>query len=284
MFLRTGSAPLEAYFEIAPAAVSPSTTRVLQVYPTATVLPENQLKLYIEFSGPMSKGEAWQHLRLLKDDGIPVDLPFLEIDQEMWDTEGRRLTVLFDPGRIKRGVLPLDEVGPAIEAGRRYTLVIDAKWRDASGLPLASGHRKEFRVAEADRGPIEPAQWRTSPIQTGTREPLIVQFRESLDYALAQRLIWVESAAGPLRGRIEIGAEERTWRLTPEAPWPDAPLNLSVDTALEDLAGNRVGRPFDVDTFERVSRRVERTIMSLALKHRVGAGDRPGMPGRPGRK
>ena len=65
----------------------------------------------------------------------PLDLPLLELDQELWDREGQRLTVLFDPGRIKRGVLPRDEVGSALFEGSAYTLVIDSKWHDANGAP-----------------------------------------------------------------------------------------------------------------------------------------------------
>jgi hypothetical protein len=94
-----GAKAVERTFTI-PEAAAREATRVIGVYPSAPVIPENLLKLYIEFSAPMARGEAWHHLRLRKDDGSAVDLPFLEIDQELWDAEGKRLTVLFDPGRI----------------------------------------------------------------------------------------------------------------------------------------------------------------------------------------
>ena len=137
----------ETFFEIPRAKVASSSTRVQQVYPSTSTIPENQLKFYIEFSGPMSQGDAWKHIRLLKSDGTPVELPFLEIDQEMWDADTRRLTVLFDPGRIKRGVKPLEDIGPAIESGHSYTLVVDAGWLDAAGAPLVEAYKKEFRSA-----------------------------------------------------------------------------------------------------------------------------------------
>jgi hypothetical protein len=47
-----------------------------------------------------------------------------------------RLTLFIDPGRIKRGVLPLEEVGPALEEGKRYTLMIDRDLKDGTGNPL----------------------------------------------------------------------------------------------------------------------------------------------------
>jgi hypothetical protein len=252
---------VESVFDT-PRAEAVSSTRVARVYPGANEVPENQLKFYIEFSAPMSRGEAWKYIRLLKSDGTPVELPFLEIDQEMWDADAKRLTVLFDPGRIKRGVKPLEDIGPAIEAGHSYTLTIDRQWLDGTGAPLMASHRKEFRVTEADRVPIDPARWTLSSVKAGTRDALTIAFREPLDAALASRLIWVEGVSG----KAVLGAEEREWRFVPDQPWAAREYAIQVDTALEDLAGNKIGRPFEVDTFERVSQRVKREVISLPLR------------------
>jgi hypothetical protein len=251
----------ETLFDV-PRPALVSTARVERIYPTTSLIPENQLKFYIEFSAPMSYGEAWKHIRLLKSDGQPVELPFLEIDQEMWDTESTRLTILFDPGRIKRGVRPLEDIGPAIEDGRNYTLEIGGAWLDAKGAPMVGTYRKHFRVGEADRSPIEPSGWEIDPVRAGSRDPLIIDFGEPLEAALAQRLIWVEG----VRGKVTLGPDERQWRFLPDQPWSSRSYELKIDTALEDLAGNKVGRPFDVDTFERVSRRVDREVISLPLR------------------
>ena len=130
-----------------PKPVVESTTFVERVYPTASSLPENQLKLYVHFSAPMSKGEAFRRIHLIDDQGTEVKLPFLELEEELWDREFRRLTVLFDPGRIKRDLVPNREVGPPLKEGRKYTFVVDREWADAKGAPLKEGHRKEFRLA-----------------------------------------------------------------------------------------------------------------------------------------
>ena len=108
--------------------------------------------------------------------GKPVVLPFLEVDQELWDRDYQRLTVLFDPGRIKRGLLPLADVGSAIEDGKQYTLVVDQDWRDARGAPLAASFRKPFRAGPADRTPPDPAKWRITAPRAGASDPLIVEF------------------------------------------------------------------------------------------------------------
>lgn len=92
----------------------------------------------------MTRGEAWKRIRLLDAKGEAVPLAFLEIDQELWDRDTTRLTILFDPGRIKRGVLPLEEVGPALQSGRSYTLVVDRNWQDAQGQPLLTEFRNRI--------------------------------------------------------------------------------------------------------------------------------------------
>ncbi|MER5794845.1 hypothetical protein [Streptomyces sp. NPDC001980] len=43
------------------------------------------------------------------------------------------------------------------------------------------------------------------------------------------------------------GAGEESWELTPRRPWRGTPHLLRVDPALEDVAGNSVGRVFDRD-------------------------------------
>ena len=82
----------------------------------------------------MTRGNSWTHIRLLREDNSAVAYPFLEVDQELWDRDNRRFTILFDPGRIKRGLASLAEAGPALEAGHRYTLVIHREWLDGRGF------------------------------------------------------------------------------------------------------------------------------------------------------
>lgn len=265
VFRAPSSAPVEVTFE--GATVPRSSTRVEYVYPSTSLIPENQLKFYLTFSAPMSRGEAWRRIRLLDGNGARVELPFLEIDQELWDRENRRLTVLFDPGRIKRGLLPLAEEGPAIENGRQYTLVIDQDWHDATGAPLVEAFRKSFRVGPTDRTVPDPKNWQVIPPGAGG---LALDFPESMDWALLLRVIDVRGPDGPVTGAVEIDREETRWRFTPDSPWKPGAYQLLIDDTLEDLAGNRVGRPFDrdLDRFDRVDRTV--TSKKISLPFRVG--------------
>ena len=258
-----GSLSVGAVYQLPARATGPGTV-VSGIYPSADVLPENLLKFYLHFSAPMSRGHIYQHIHLQDDTGKEVELPFLELDQELWDPAMERLTLLLDPGRIKRGVRPLEENGSALQVGRIYTLVIDRDWQDATGQPLRENQRKTFRVGPADRDPPNPAQWQIQPPTGGTRAPLIVKFPDSMDHALALRLIRVAGPVGPtLEGTAALDDQERRWTFTPAAPWPQGAHRLIIATTIEDLAGNNVGKPFDVDVFENVQRSLASETVEL---------------------
>jgi hypothetical protein len=239
-------------------------TSVVRVFPTADALPANQLKLYIEFSAPMSRGEASQRVRLYESGGVLVELPFVDIDEELWDREQKRLTLLFDPGRIKRGVLPQRELGGALEPGKEYELVIDAAWPDAKGRPLASEFRKKFRAVEADRTPIDPSKWTVIAPFAGTRGPVVVKFGESLDAAVMMSCIWIPKVHGTAHARNG----ETEWHFFPDEPWVERVYPLVASKDLEDLAGNKIGRPFDVDTFEEVTATIPHKSMTIPIRIR----------------
>ena len=144
-----------------PAKEGPAAA-VTAVYPSADEVPENLLKMYLHFSVPMSRGEAYRHTQLLDAKGKVVEGAFLQLEEELWDREGMRLTLLFDPGRIKKEVKPREDLGPCLEAGKAYTLEIAAAWRDAEGRPLKAGFKKSFRAAKADETPPEPKAWKVT--------------------------------------------------------------------------------------------------------------------------
>lgn len=248
--LRAGGESVAAEYT-APARAASEPTTVTQVYPTARRLPENLLKFYVHFSAPMRRGGIYDHIKLLDDAGKEVELPFLEIDEELWDPEMKRLTLFIDPGRIKRGVTPLEEIGPALVAGKHFRLIIAPTWRDAAGTPLGKGFDKAFEVVAPDRDPPDPAAWEVSPPAAGTRDPLVVTFDEPMDHALALRLMSVVGPEGKgVRGVAALAAGERRWTFTPAAPWARGKHAVAVWTTVEDLAGNNIGKPFEVDLSE----------------------------------
>jgi len=249
-----------------PKPVIVPTTVVSQVYPTGTEIPQNQLKFYIHFSGSMSKGESSKWIHLLDEFGKEVQQPFLAFDDELWDREFKRITILFDPGRVKTGVRPNREMGLAMEPGKRYTLVIDKEWADATGTPLKETFRRTYTVAPRDNTPLDPKTWRVLSPTAGTRLSVTLDFPETVDSALLMRVIEVQDAAGnPVEGKVTISREETRWAFVPDVPWKAGNYVVSVLSTLEDLAGNKVGRLFEVDTFEEMKADVAR-VHALPFK------------------
>ena len=112
--------PLPIYSFFLPALPPAPATVVRQVYPSADVLPENLLKFYIHFSAPMRSGDIYRHIHLRDEAGKDIELPFLELGEELWNPAMTRLTLFIDPGRIKREFKPLEEIGPSLEIGRAH--------------------------------------------------------------------------------------------------------------------------------------------------------------------
>ncbi len=229
-----------------------ATTVVSQVYPMAETLPENQLRLYVCFSAPMGLKGGLDYVHLIDEDGREVKDPFLPLDADFWNDDRTRFTVFFDPGRVKSGVQPNEELGRSLIAGHRYTFVVDPAWPDGSGLPLKEVYRRTFVVRAADSTPLDPKTWRFTTPASGTRDPLIVEFPEPLDHGLMQRSLGVETVQGlELVGQIAIPSGEERWSWTPRDPWRTGSYRLVAYSMLEDLAGNRIGRAFEVDQFSR---------------------------------
>jgi hypothetical protein len=149
-------------------------------------------------------------------------------------------------------------MGPSLVEGRSYTLVVDAAWPDTNGLPLKETFRHTFRVGPADEHPLDPKGWTVRAPAAGSRDALEVVFPEPLDRGLLLRALGVSRPGGvAIAGDVEIAAGERQWRFTPKDPWRGGAHELVALAMLEDLAGNRIGRPFEVDQFERSDRSPE---------------------------
>ena len=226
---------------------TPDATHVVAVYAGGGDVPSNLLRMYVEFSAPMEPGSAYQNVHLLGSDGHEVNDAFLELREELWTPDRRRLTLLFDPGRVKRGIRWNDQVGAPLVAGQRYRLIIDPAWRDGNNRPLGTAYVQELRVAGFDSVAPDPLQWSMSSPRADSRDTLRVGFGEALDHALALRMIDVVDSVGTrIPGVARLSAADRGWSFVPARGWRAGAI-LRVEPGLEDLAGNSLVRPFDVD-------------------------------------
>jgi hypothetical protein len=226
----------------------PATGRVLAIYPSADEVPRNLLRCYVWFSVPMSEGSAAGHVALTDEAGAPLAGALLPGEHELWDAGRRRLTVLLDPARIKRGLAGHRAAGYPLQSGQPVALVVDAGFRDAAGAPLASGAQRRYAVGPDERRHVDPAAWELAAPAAGGTEPLEVRFGRPLDHGLLARCLHVTGpGGGRVDGAAQAGPQERSWRLTPRAAWAAGEHRLVVDPVLEDVAGNSVRRVFDRD-------------------------------------
>jgi hypothetical protein len=96
-----------------------------------------------------------------------------------------------------------------------------------------------------------------------------VVFDEALDHGLLLRALGVTGGDGRfLDGDVKVEAGESRWSFAPRTPWTSGTYQVTALAMLEDLAGNRIGRAFEVDTFTRAdaSPEPERTSIPFSVR------------------
>ncbi len=209
------------------------------ISPQAKVLPANTLRFYLHF--PRS-GEAHfdrDQLWLLNEEEQAVPDPFLVLPQELWSADGRRLTVLMEPGRIKRGLGADPSHEPALAAGRTYSLAVTA---------LGQTARHTFRVSDPVLEAVDETRWRLVSPAAGSLDPAVVHFDRVMDAALCEDEIAVLTPSGEVAAtRVSLAPDGTAARLIPSCPWRTGDHRLVASERLEDVCGNRLGEALDHD-------------------------------------
>ncbi|MEM9709865.1 MAG: hypothetical protein AAF871_13875 [Pseudomonadota bacterium] len=216
------------------------------IYPTGDVLPENMLRFYIYYPRSMGASAGLAHIRLLDAEGTPIDGAFLPTREELWSPDRLRLTLLFDPGRVKTGLKASASLGRALIAGEAYTLEVSGKSEDSNGCPLGRPTTHAFTAGPADVDPPNPSTWTLTAPAAGSLAPLSINLGSAHDHlSLAFRLRVLDASGEIVPGQIALGEAEKSWSFMPSRPWAASQYALAIEDSLEDLAGNRPGTPFD---------------------------------------
>jgi len=203
---------------------------VVAVRPSGDFVPENLLRISLVFE--RATGErVIPHLDLRRSDGTRIDGPFL--DQELWSSDGKILTVLLHPGRVKTGLIAHDELGRALTVGDTVDLF-------AYGRAV-----KRWRVGTPESRQIAPGSWTVVPPRAGARTTLMVDLKRPLD-AMDESVPVVAAADGRIvTGRSALLRGETFWTFTPDRPWRDGRYRVLVPSTLEDPSGNTVSASFE---------------------------------------
>jgi hypothetical protein len=211
----------------------------ITISPEAKVLPANTLRFYIHFSRPGEAHFDREQLWLINEEGQVVPDPFLILSQELWSIDGRRLTVLMEPGRIKRGMGEAPSHEPAFVVGRIYSLVITA---------LGQTGRHTFRVSDPILEAIDETDWRIVSPNVGSLDPAILHFDRIMDAALCEDELEIMTTSGEVvQTRVSLSPDGTTMEFIPKRPWSAEEHSLVVSDRFEDVCGNRLGEALDHD-------------------------------------
>ncbi|KRA76377.1 hypothetical protein ASD89_01280 [Caulobacter sp. Root656] len=234
------------------------------ISPSAAAVPENLLRIELAFDHADVAPDAVV-ARLLDEDGAVIDDALLDL--ALPGADGRHLTLLMHPGRVKTDVGPNSALGRALKAGRRVTLVVSSP-----GSPIPS--RRTWQVVEPDVTGPSPGSWRATPPVAGGRASLRVALDAPLD-AGGANLIAVRNARGErIAGAARFEQGETVWAFTPTHPWATGAYDTVVHPNLEDPAGNRTCGAFEAIRASLVTCQMVHGPSFVIVKN-TGRGARP---------
>jgi hypothetical protein len=254
-----------AALALASASAAP---HVVSISPAARSIPANTLRLYVIFDKPARGVVATRDVRLVDAEGRAVEGAFMDFGQDLWSPDGRRLTVLFDPGRVKQDVEGRGDSAAPLQVG--HSFIVEVR-----------GKRFEYQVTPALRTPIDPQAWRLNVPSAGSRRALSVTFDRELDGALLRDQLEIVDVHGRSQsGQVTASADGEAWSWRPDHPWRAGAYRLLVGDRLEDVSGNRVGEALDHEV-GAPDRPPESLAVPFTVERRLGpsaSGHRPGRP------
>ncbi|MGB7394155.1 MAG: Ig-like domain-containing protein [Pricia sp.] len=230
----------------------PSTTlskpaEIIGIYPAQDTVPENLLKIYVQFSQPMQHaGNALEFITVYNTTEGKEESIFLSLETELWNRHHDRLTLWLDPGRIKTDLIPNREQGLPLKKGSAYTVTVDKKWKTAAGQELTKTYRKQWTVIAPDTLKPDVKNWEVDAPDSNSDKALAIYFDEPLDHELAQESIGIYGSNGKaIAGDWELNKWGTTLYFTPSRIWKKGNYEIVVNPKLEDFAGNNLNRLFD---------------------------------------
>jgi len=236
----------------------------LTLYPQATSIPANVLKMQLVFSSPMQVGNSYQYIQMFTDTGNIQ--PFLELQPELWNEDKTILTLWLDPGRIKRELIRSKKLGAPLEQGRVYTMAVSKEWPTQNGQTLDQAYQKKLFMLPPNRQRLAPKKWTTTQPSISTKEALQIDFGQPMDYLLLHHAITIYHQENPIIGKVDTLSNETIWTFIPDKAWQAGTYQLVIESRLEDLAGNTINYAFDREIDRQETGKKKEVIISFVLK------------------
>lgn len=218
---------------------------VTEIYPTKNTIPENILRMYIQFSHPMKTTGNLKNIKLYDSKGVEVKRAIFNNVYELWNESQTQLTIIFDPSRVKTGLKINKNMGRALEAGESYKIVV-SNLEDIYGQRLKNSYTKHFYVTEEDTQSPNHEKWSLKSPKANTTESLNIDFKESIDImSLQNRLFVFTSNDDRIDGKIKFNNNEKSWKFIPNQKWKKGDYTLKINSRLSDPSGNNLNGLFD---------------------------------------
>jgi len=212
---------------------------LLGSFPSCDTVPSNLLKMYLQFSGPMSEGKSSQYVQLFDaTTGDTVKNAFLDLQPELWNEDGTVLTLWLDPGRIKQDLIPNKKLGVVMKDNNKYRLNVAKGWRSKNGLGLKQDYSRTFVASKRDVTKPDIRSWNVDV----KGDTVVLGLNEALDWSLLHSTISLDDA---LPKTITEPCERKIFMFFGKLSPGDH--TLTIESRLEDLAGNNLNRLFETD-------------------------------------
>lgn len=223
--------------------------QIQALYPNSDTLPANFLKWYIQFSKPVNPSKIYDHITLINNrDRTKVDRALLPLETPLLSDDGTLLTLWIEPGRQKRDLGPNKRLGEVLIPNESYTLIIDKNIKDRQGIPMETSFKHSFIVSTPDRTKPSITAWELQPPLANTKDPMLIQYQELLDYGSLQNSLQIIDASGKtIEGNFRLQANQKRIQFTPLNTWSKNTYTLKCNPIIEDLSGNNLERLFDQD-------------------------------------
>jgi hypothetical protein len=231
-----------------PFADSTNAPRIITSYPQLDTVPENLLKIYIQFSHPMIESRSANYIKLVKNGTDTLHDVFLDLQPELWNEDRSVITIWLDPGRIKRDLQPNLKLGAPLQQFVKYQLVVSKQWKDIDGRGLEKNYTWTFVTGFRDSISPDPVNWKMHLPKAASKEPLTINMNETLDHYLLMESLHVTDKNGvTIKGAFTGSHKDNTVSFTPAESWVAGNYTLQIASRLEDLSGNNLNRPFERD-------------------------------------
>lgn len=267
--LRKKNTEVLAIFSI-PERERTTAVQLVAIHPTLDTVPQNLLKMYFEFAQPMQEvGNALDYITVTNTtDGQKVQ-PFLRLESELWNSERTLLTLWLDPGRIKTDLIPNREKGLPLMTGKRYIIAVDSSWNSKTGIPLEKKYTKTIVVGPRDDEKPDISSWKLRLQDATVGKKLYIDFGESMDAFLAKETMRVYDAnVEEVKGEFKLENNSSRLVFTPVKHFITGDYEVSIQSKLEDLAGNNLNHLFDTDLKKAPNQKTSKAVFSIPFEVR----------------